>query len=157
MVDWNQGPTPAPNVRFARQNLPLIVDEGRLNPNLSNGGEWGATVGNAVLVWRSGIGVDRRGNPIYAAGEDQTVKSIAETLLRAGAVRAMELDINSYWVSFITYGAPSALDPENRCRGWNAPTLAIWNRTTATSSPSPRAESAETARTQRSRAPQHIG
>jgi len=59
-------------------------------------------------VWRSGIGVDRHGNLIYVAGEDQTVKSLATTLLHAGAVRAMELDINSYWVSFITYGAPGA-------------------------------------------------
>jgi hypothetical protein len=28
-------------------------------------------------------------------------------------VRAMELDINSYWVSFITYGGWNALDPTN--------------------------------------------
>ena len=64
-------------------------------------------------MWRSGIGVDRHGNLIYAAGDDQTVSSLADTLIRAGAVRAMELDINSYWVSFITYGAPGAADPLN--------------------------------------------
>ena len=92
--------------------LPLILDEGRLNPTLDNG-EWGATVGGAVLVWRSGIGVDRGGNLIYAAGNNQTVRSLAATLKHAGAVRAMELDINSYWVSFITYGAPSARRPAN--------------------------------------------
>lgn len=39
---------------------PLISDAGpRLNPNLSDGPEWGATVGNAVRVWRSGLGIDR--------------------------------------------------------------------------------------------------
>jgi hypothetical protein len=38
---------------------------------------------------------------------------LADTLAHAGAVRAMELDINSYWVSFITYGAPGAEDPKN--------------------------------------------
>ena len=85
----------------------------RPNPTLSNGGEWGATVGNAVLVWRSGIGIDGHGNLIYAAGNDQTVASLARTLIHAGAVRAMELDINSYWVSFISYGAPGAEDPSN--------------------------------------------
>ena len=113
VVDWAYGSTAPSSVAFARQNLPLIVDEGKPNPNLSNGGEWGATVGNAILVWRSGIGVDARGNLIYAAGEDQTVGSLAKALVRAGAVRAMELDINSYWVSFITYGAPGAEGPRN--------------------------------------------
>jgi|SRR5271165_1380890 len=113
VVNWSYGATAPASVSFARQNLPLIVDEGRPNPTLSNGAEWGATVGNAVLVWRSGIGIDSRGNLIYAAGNDQTVASLASTLIHAGAVRAMELDINSYWVSFISYGAPGAEDPTN--------------------------------------------
>jgi hypothetical protein len=113
VIDWSYGSTAPPSVSFARQNLPLIVDEGKANPNLANDAEWGATVGNAILVWRSAIGVDRHGNLIYAAGEDQTVSSIAKALIQAGAVRAMELDINSYWVSFITYGAPGAEDPKN--------------------------------------------
>jgi hypothetical protein len=120
VVDWRGGPIAPNTVAFARQNLPLIVNEGRPSPNLDNG-EWGATVGNAILVWRSAIGVDRRGNLIYAAGEDQTVRSLADTLLRAGAVRAMELDINSYWVSFITYGAPNAGNPTNLLAGMNRP------------------------------------
>jgi hypothetical protein len=92
------------------------VDGGRPTANLNNG-EWGATVGNAILVWRSGIGIDRYGNLIYAAGEDQSVRSLADTLAHAGAVRAMELDINSYWVSFITYGAPGAGAPVNLLSG----------------------------------------
>jgi hypothetical protein len=108
VVEWNHGSTAPSNVVFARQNLPLIVNYGRPNPNLNNGIEWGATLGNAILVWRSGIGVDRRGNLIYAAGDNQTVGSLAATLVHAGAVRAMELDINSYWVSFIDYGQPGA-------------------------------------------------
>ena len=29
-------------------------------------------------------------------------------MIRAGAVRAMELDINTYWTSFITYKFPGA-------------------------------------------------
>jgi hypothetical protein len=113
VLDWRGGPIAPSWVAFARQNLPLIVDEGRANPNLNSGAEWGATVGNAILVWRSGIGVDRHGNLIYAAGDNQTTQSLAGTLIHAGAVRAMELDINSYWVSFITYGAPGARDPAN--------------------------------------------
>ena len=113
VVPWQHGATAPPGVLYARQNLPLIVDHGRPNPNLSTGAQWGATVGNAILVWRSGIGIDRHGNLLYAAGNDQTVMSLAAALIRAGAVRAMELDINSYWVSFITYGGWGALQPAN--------------------------------------------
>ncbi|HEV2975331.1 MAG TPA: phosphodiester glycosidase family protein [Solirubrobacteraceae bacterium] len=120
VIDWVNGPTAPPSVVFARQNLPLIVDGGQPSPNLNNG-EWGATVGNAVLVWRSGIGVDARGNLIYAAGNDQSVQSLARALIRAGAVRAMELDINSYWVSFITYGEPGAGNPVNLLPEMNRP------------------------------------
>jgi hypothetical protein len=109
---WHGGSTAPGDVVFARQNLPLIVAHGRLNPNLNESGEWGATLGNAVRVWRSGIGVDRHGNLIYAAANDQTVRSLARVLAHAGAVRAMELDINSYWVTFNSYGAPGASDAQ---------------------------------------------
>ncbi len=113
VVSWNGGTDVAPNVLYARQNLPLIVDNGRPNPNLSDGPEWGATLGNAIQVWRSGVGVDRRGNLIYAAANYQTVGSLAAIMIRAGAVRAMELDINTYWTNFITYKFPGAGDPAN--------------------------------------------
>ena len=113
LIAWNYGPRAPATVSFARQNLPLIVDHGRPNPNLNDGPEWGATLGNAILVWRSAIGIDRHGDLIYLAGDNQTVGSLARTLVHAGAVRAMELDINSYWVSFITYRAPGALGPRN--------------------------------------------
>jgi hypothetical protein len=110
---WSGGAAVGSDVSFARQNLPLIVDGGRPNPNLSDGPAWGVTVGNAIRVWRSGVGVDTHGNLIYAAADNQTVGSLAEILIRAGAVRAMELDINSYWDSFINYGAPGAGQPVN--------------------------------------------
>jgi hypothetical protein len=113
ILDWTHGPTAPSSVSFARQNLPLIVDHGRPNPQLGNSSVWGATIGAAVLVWRSGIGVDRHGNLIYAAGNDQTAESLAGALIRAGAVRAMELDINPYWVRFITYSGFGALGPSN--------------------------------------------
>jgi hypothetical protein len=113
VIKWEYGQHAPANVSFARQNLSLLVNEGRPAPNLENNSEWGATVGAAVLVWRSAIGIDSHGNLIYASGEDQTVSSIAHALLQAGAVRAIELDINSYWTSFITYGAAGAGAPKN--------------------------------------------
>jgi Phosphodiester glycosidase len=114
---WTGGPTPGPQIEFARQNLPLIVDGGRLNPNLSDGPQWGATLGNAVRVWRSGVGVDARGNLIYAAADNQTATSLAQILQRAGAARAMELDINYEWVTFNFYGAFGAVNPAKLLSG----------------------------------------
>ena len=113
VINWTAGPDAPSDVLYARQNLPLIVEHGQLNPNLSDGPEWGATLGNAIRVWRSGVGIDRRGNLIYAAANDQTVSSLALILQRAGAVRAMELDINTYWTSFITYRQPGAIGASN--------------------------------------------
>ena len=80
---------------------------------MSDGPEWGATLGNAILVWRSAVGVDAHGNLIYASAPDQTVASLAAIMIRAGAVRAMELDINTYWTSLITYRFPGARHPAN--------------------------------------------
>jgi hypothetical protein len=113
VVKWNHGPDAPANVWFAKQNLPLIIDEGKLNPNLSDGPEWGETVNNAVRVWRSGLGIDAHGNLMYAAANYQTVESLAKVLKRAGAVRALELDINEDWTSFIGYRHPDAREPSN--------------------------------------------
>jgi hypothetical protein len=111
IVRWEHGPRAGPSVWFAKQNLPPIIYEGKLNPNLSSGPEWGETVDNAVRVWRSGLGIDSHGNLIYAVADYQTVGSLAEILKRAGAVRALELDINEDWVSFITYRHPGGDQP----------------------------------------------
>jgi hypothetical protein len=103
IISWKGGPTAGRNIAWARQSLPLIIDNGKLNPALSLGTEWGYTLGNAVRVWRSGLGIDRHGNLIYVAANDQTVITLARILKRAGAVRAMELDINPEWYTLITY------------------------------------------------------
>jgi hypothetical protein len=103
IVSWKGGPTAGKNIAWARQSLPLIIDHGKLNPKLSLGTEWGYTLGNAVRVWRTGLGIDKHGNLIYVAANDQTVITLAEILKRAGAVRAMELDINPEWYTLITY------------------------------------------------------
>ncbi len=109
--EWTGGPSVPSNVVFAAQNLPLIVMNGRPNPRLNDTAEWGATLGNAIQVWRSGVGVTKQGDLVYAQANDQTVGSLAAILIHAGAVRAMELDINSYWVTFNTYGGPGGAHP----------------------------------------------
>ena len=108
---WRRGPNAGQNVVFARQSLPLIIDHGRLNPALNDSTQWGFTLGNAVRVWRTGVGIDRRGDLIYAAADYQTVTTLAQILRRAGAVRAMQFDINPEWPSLITYSHRGGLDP----------------------------------------------
>ena len=95
---WFAGPA-------VRQNLGLIVDGGKLVPGLADASSslWGGTVGNQIYVWRSGVGVDAHGNLVYAAGPGLNVQTLAEILRRAGCVRAMELDINTWWTSFTFY------------------------------------------------------
>jgi phosphodiester glycosidase len=111
IVDWKDGPNVGRKVVFARQSLPPIIWNGKLNPALNDSSQWGATLGNAVRVWRTGVGIDRRGNVIYAAANYQTVTTLAQILRRAGAVRAMQFDINPEWPTLITYGHNGSLDP----------------------------------------------
>ena len=112
VTTWHGGPNAGRGVVFARQSLPLIVDDGRLSPKLDYSTEWGYTLGNAVRVWRTGVGIDRRGNVIYAAANDQTVFTLARILQRAGAVRAMQFDINPEWPTLITYRHRHGLRPD---------------------------------------------
>ena len=102
---WGRDGTLTPNVVEARQNLDLIVDGGQPAPGVqaNDPAKWGWTLGNKVLVWRSGLGETANGALVYVGGPGLSVYSLAELLVRAGAVRAMELDINSDWVDFFTY------------------------------------------------------
>ncbi len=111
VTTWTAGPQAPANVAFARQNLVLLVNNGHLNPELSNGALWGATLGNAIRVWRSGIGITAGGDLVYAAADQQTAASLAQILIHAGAVRAMELDINDWWTTFNYYAQPNAGAP----------------------------------------------
>lgn len=111
VISWHGGPVPRAEVAFARQNLPLLVDAGRPNPEIGNGSLWGSTLGNAIRVWRSGVGVDKHGNLLYVAADYQTAASLAHALIHVGAVRAIELDINAEWPSFITYALHGGRDP----------------------------------------------
>jgi hypothetical protein len=102
---WGRDVRMSADVASVRQNLDLIVDHGRpvsyLNDN--TGDRWGRTVGNAYYVWRSGIGITASGQLIYAAGDALSAESLARVLADAGAVRAMQLDINRDWTSFDYY------------------------------------------------------
>jgi hypothetical protein len=92
-----------------RQNCPLLLDAGQINPSVNDGSrkEWGYTVKNLDTTWRSGLGISRDGRfLIYVAGNSLTVESLGRALQEAGAYDAMQLDINGFYTRFVTY-APS--------------------------------------------------
>ncbi len=111
IVRWTGGRRPDPGIVMARQNLALLVDGGHISPTAGILSDWGITWHGWPAVWRSAIGVDRNGNLIYAAGPAQTVTSMARVMVRAGAVRAMQLDINPEWPILVTFGLPGAHRP----------------------------------------------
>jgi hypothetical protein len=111
IVDWTGGTTPGPDVVMARQNLPLLVDGGQATPATAVGSSWGVTLGGVPAVWRTGLGIDAKGNLIYVAAPAQTAASLAQILIQLGSVRAMQLDINPEWPIFVTYGGPGAVAP----------------------------------------------
>lgn len=121
ITSWHGGPVAGAQYAFARQSLPLIVDNGRLNPLLNDSNKWGYTLGNAIRVWRTGAGIDRRGNLIYAAADSQTVTTLAKILQHAGAVRAMQLDINPEWPTLITYTHRGGLVPNRVVPNYQQP------------------------------------
>jgi hypothetical protein len=92
-------------ITAVRENLRLLVDNGKVEADAQDGSgqTWGYTVANAYYVWRSGVGVTASGDIVYAMGPTLSVQTLAQILQRAGAVRAMELDINADWVSFMSY------------------------------------------------------
>jgi uncharacterized protein YigE (DUF2233 family) len=106
---WGSEVNMGPSVVAVRQNLSLLVDSGRPAPGLATNekSQWGTVLGNSVYVSRSGVGVTRDGALVYVGGPDLDAVDLARLLVRAGAVRAMELDINSQWVNFATFDPAS--------------------------------------------------
>jgi len=102
---WGSQVTMTPEVSSVLQNAVLLVDNGQIAPSATytDNAVWGYTLGGGYVVPRSGIGVTADGALVYVAGPALTAKSLAESLQRAGAVRAMTLDINPEWVTFNFY------------------------------------------------------
>jgi hypothetical protein len=103
--DWNRTVHMTPDVVGVRQNLHLIVINGQVPASVDYNVEssWGATLGGGYSVWRSGIGITKDGRVIFVYGPALDVRQLAATLRRAGAVTAMQLDINPAWMSFEYY------------------------------------------------------
>jgi hypothetical protein len=101
---------PAPGhgaVVSVRQNLTPLVDHGRAAASVDCVSCWGATLGGVPDPARSALGVTAGGRLVWAGGEHLTPAELAQALLGAGVVRAVELDINPEWVAGYLYRHPS--------------------------------------------------
>jgi hypothetical protein len=104
---WGHGFPPAGAAVYGvRQCLPPLVSGGRVSPNVGDVSAWGATLGGGDLTARSAVGIDARGNILYAGSMSALPSDLAEALVSAGAVTAMELDINPEWVQADTAPSP---------------------------------------------------
>jgi len=107
--EWGRDVTMTSAVVAVRQNLTLLVDHGRPAPalNPADTSTWGYSLYNKPNTWRSGLGVTADGALVYVAGP-MNIVDLASVLIRAGATRAMELDMNPLWPIFATYAPASA-------------------------------------------------
>ena len=115
---WGRDVKMTRDVVGVRQNLKLIVDHGQVPAAVNNDvlTAWGATLGGGYYVWRSGLGITADGRIIFVYGPALDVRDLAGLLQRAGAVEALQLDINPYWMSYEYYqvkGHPTDPVPVN--------------------------------------------
>jgi hypothetical protein len=97
-------PVPGEQVASVRQNLAPLITNGVPNPTIDIPADWGATVNGSMIVARSAVGQDAAGNIIYAGGTSLLPADLSAALVSAGAVNAMQLDINPEWVQLDATG-----------------------------------------------------
>jgi hypothetical protein len=104
---WGRDFKMSSRIAGVRQNLKLIIDHGKVSPNLNQDIEtkFGATLGGGYYVWRSGLGITKDNRIVYVYGQALNVQDLALLLSRAGAVEAMQMDINPAWMKFDYYQA----------------------------------------------------
>jgi hypothetical protein len=114
---WGSDVMMTSQVVSVRQNLKPLVAGGlpTLRAATPNWRAWGSTCGATACghgipgvehQWRSGLGITADGALVYAAGPALDPLQLAQLLVRAGAVRGMQLDINPAWPVFVTYDPP---------------------------------------------------
>jgi hypothetical protein len=97
---WGRDVKMTADVDVVRQNLNLIVDDGK--SKVSNGADnvvWGATTDKESLAWRAAIGQRADGSIIYVGSPYLSADGLANTLVAAGVERAMVLDMNNWWTA----------------------------------------------------------
>ncbi|CAG7656049.1 phosphodiester glycosidase family protein [Actinacidiphila bryophytorum] len=110
---WGRDVRMTPDVTGVRQCLELMVDGGRVVPDIGDDSKWGVSDQSRMYVPRSGVGVTAQGDVVMVVGQALSAQTLAQLMQRAGAVRAMPLDMNRAWPSFMSYdGSRTPADPK---------------------------------------------
>lgn len=111
---WSDGATPAAGVVAVRQNLALVVQNGAPVGGLAANADqaWGKAGQQNEYTMRTGAGITANGDLVVVEGGLMTLPTLADTLVQAGAVTGMQLDIHKAQVSVDTF----APDPASAAR-----------------------------------------
>ena len=100
---WGTAITATPDLLAWRQNGPLVIQNGQINPHTADSAsrDWGIILNGVTAVWRSGLGISADGRTLYyVAGNSLTLPMLVRALAATGASAALQLDINVGMVHF---------------------------------------------------------
>jgi hypothetical protein len=104
--EWRQGAAITPDVTAFRQNGPLVIQAGQINPRIYNNSpqDWGYTVIDVSPTVRTGVGLSADEKTLYYfCGPSLSMEALAISMQAAGAWNAIQLDINNYWALFVKF------------------------------------------------------
>ena len=104
--EWGTEITLTPDTTAFRQNGPLVIQHGQINPRIYNNSpqDWGYTVNDVSPTVRSGIGLSEDEKTLYYfCGPSLSMEALAKAMQAAGVWNAIQLDINNYWTLFVRF------------------------------------------------------
>ncbi len=104
--EWGAGLGMTPDMIAFRQNGPLVIQQGRINPRIYDNSpqDWGYTVNDVSPTLRSGIGLSADGRTLYYfCGPSLSMQALAQAMLTSGVWNSIQLDINNYWTLFVKF------------------------------------------------------
>ena len=107
---WGKDISASPGQAAWRQNGPLIIQEGQINPHtaVTDPKDWGYTTDGGTATGRSALGISPDGRVLYyAAGFDLTLPALSRAVQEAGAWQAIQLDINNFYAHFEAFSMGS--------------------------------------------------
>jgi len=116
--EWGKDILPSADMLAWRQNGPLVIQKRQINPRINDNSpkDWGYTVDTIAPTWRSGLGLSGDGKTLYYfCGPSLSMEALAKSMQAAGVEKAIQLDINTFWVHFVAVhpdGSLEALFPD---------------------------------------------
>ena len=107
---WGTDITASPHLVAWRQNGPLIIQNGAINPHTSvtDPQVWGYTTDGGTATGRSALGIGADGTVLYyAVGFNLTLPALARAVQDTGAYQAIQLDINNFYTHFEAFNPGS--------------------------------------------------